>query len=77
MASKNISITEDVYNKLVQIKRENESFSELITRLLESQKKNLEKAFGSWDLKKDEKEEIWDPIIKRDGRSWKKPIFGD
>ena len=29
MTSKNINITEEVYNKLMKIKRENESFSEL------------------------------------------------
>ncbi|MBD3194069.1 MAG: hypothetical protein GF317_03375, partial [Candidatus Lokiarchaeota archaeon] len=38
MASKNISITEEVYNKLIRIKREDESFSELFLRLIKSQK---------------------------------------
>jgi len=75
MASKNISITEEVYEKLVKIKREDESFSELFLRLLNSQKASLEEAFGTWDLTEEEKREIWDPITKRKGRSWKKPSF--
>jgi len=77
MASKNISITEEVYNKLVKIKREDESFSELFLRLLNSQKNNLEEVFGTWDLTEEEKREIWDPITKRKGRIWKKPNFED
>lgn len=77
MASKNISITEEVYNKLIQIKREDESFSDLLLRLLNSQKAKLEEIFGTWNLTEEEKEEIWDPITKREGRSWKKPNFGD
>jgi len=51
MTSKNISITKDVYNKLLKIKLENESFSELFLRLLKIQKNTLEKSFGAWDLK--------------------------
>jgi predicted CopG family antitoxin len=75
MASKNISITEEVYDKLVKIKREDESFSELFLRLLNSQKSKLEESFGTWDLTEEEKREIWDPITKRKGRSWEKPRF--
>jgi predicted CopG family antitoxin len=75
MTSKNISITEEVYNKLKKIKREGESFSELFLRLLNSQKGNLEEIFGTWDLTEEEKREIWDPLTKRKGRSWEKPSF--
>lgn len=75
MGSKNISITEEVYEKLVKIKREDESFSELFLRLLNLQKSSLEEAFGTWDLTEEEKREIWDPITKRKGRTWKKPSF--
>jgi predicted CopG family antitoxin len=35
MASKNITITEDAYDRLVALKREGESFSDLVTRLTE------------------------------------------
>jgi predicted CopG family antitoxin len=44
----------------LQIKRKNESFSDLLLRLLENQKPSLEKSFGAWDLSEDEKKEIWD-----------------
>lgn len=77
MTSKNISITEDVYKKLMKIKRENESFSELFIRLLKIQKNNMEKSFGAWNLSEKEKSEIWDNITIRPSRIWKKSEFGD
>ena len=36
MSSKNITITEDAYERLKALKREDESFSELVVRLTES-----------------------------------------
>jgi hypothetical protein len=36
MASKNITITEDAYDRLVALKRDDESFSDLVTRLAET-----------------------------------------
>jgi predicted CopG family antitoxin len=36
MASKNITITEDAYDRLRALKREDESFSDLVTRLTEN-----------------------------------------
>ncbi|MBD3230668.1 MAG: hypothetical protein GF329_20990 [Candidatus Lokiarchaeota archaeon] len=77
MTSKNISITEDVYNKLVKLKGETESFSELILRLIKSQKTNIEKSFGAWNLSKRELKEVWADINNRPGRVWKKPNFGE
>ena len=77
MTSKNISITEDVYNKLIKIKGQNESFSELFLRLLNIQKKSLEKSFGAWQLSKKEKEEIWDDIINRPRKNWNKSKLGE
>jgi len=76
MTSKNISITEDVYKKLMKIKRENESFSELFLRLLKIQKINMEKSFGAWNLSAKEKVEIWEDITNRPGRSWKNSEVG-
>ncbi len=77
MTSKNISITEDVYKKLLKIKRENESFSELFLRLLKIQKLKMEKSFGTWNLSIEEKNEIWDGITNRPGRSWKNSDVGE
>ncbi|GAJ21518.1 unnamed protein product [marine sediment metagenome] len=77
MTSKNISITEEVYNKLMKIKRENESFSELFLRLLSVQKINFEKTFGAWNLNEKESKEIWGDITNRPGRKWKKTNIGE
>jgi predicted CopG family antitoxin len=52
MASKNISIRLDLYNKLAKLKRKGESFSEVIERLLNEGLKGstsrLMKYFGVW-----------------------------
>ncbi|MHA1106143.1 MAG: antitoxin VapB family protein [Promethearchaeota archaeon] len=77
MTSKNISITQDVYNKLLKIKLETESFSELFLRLLKIQKHTLEKSFGAWDLSEEEEKEIWVEISTRNGRSWNKSNLED
>ena len=77
MTSKNISITKDVYDRLMKIKRENESFSELFLRLLKVQKANMEKSFGAWNLTEKEKEEIWEDITNRIGRKWEKSNIGE
>ncbi|MFX1237437.1 MAG: antitoxin VapB family protein [Promethearchaeota archaeon] len=76
MTSKNISITKDVYDKLVKIKGDNESFSDLFLRLLRIQKSSVDKSFGAWDLSKEEKE-IWDGLTARSGRSWNKSNLED
>ena len=76
MTSKNISITEDVYNKLLKIKRKDESFSELFLRLLKIQKNSLEKSFGAWKLSEEEKE-VWQDLTTRKGRSWNKTSLED
>lgn len=77
MTSKNISITEEVYNKLMKIKQKNESFSELFLRLLNIQKINLEKSFGAWNLNEKESKEIWGDITNRPSRKWKKTDIGE
>ena len=77
MTSKNISITEDIYNKLIKIKREGESFSELFLRLLKIQKEKMEKSFGAWNLSEKEKKEIWEDITTRAGRKWEKSELGE
>ena len=72
MTSKNISITEDVYKKLIKIKKNDESFSELFLRLLKNQKVKIEKCFGAWNLSKEELSGNWDDITRRPGRNWSK-----
>jgi len=52
MASKNISVRLDLYNKLAKLKQKGESFSEVIERLLNEGLKGstsrLMKYFGVW-----------------------------
>ncbi len=38
MTSKNLTVKEEVYNKLLEAKKDNESFSEVIERLLEGKR---------------------------------------
>ncbi|MHA1673752.1 MAG: antitoxin VapB family protein [Promethearchaeota archaeon] len=47
MASKMISVREEVYKKLLKVKTNNESFSELFERLLRNRKKNPLAGFGN------------------------------
>ena len=46
MTSKMISIRDDIYKNLKKLKEPNESFSELIERLISNQQKNPLKHFG-------------------------------
>ena len=57
--SKTISIRDDVYHSLVNMKRKNESFSDVITRLI--YKRNLLDFAGRWA---DIPEEKIDNLIK-------------
>jgi predicted CopG family antitoxin len=49
MSTKTISITEDVYNMLVLEKEENESFSDVVSRLVKRRSK-LSDSFGKWEM---------------------------
>lgn len=53
MASKTITIREEVYEKLSRLK-EDKSFSELLEDLVEDRDVGREKSFGSWKGSKDE-----------------------
>jgi len=46
MATKTISIREEVYNILKSLKRENESFSDVIGKLAKKRKLDLSQYFG-------------------------------
>jgi predicted CopG family antitoxin len=71
--TKKINISEAVYQELLKVKNENESFSELFMRLIFSQKQRVEKLFGSWNLTEEEKADIWDKICNKEARNWKNP----
>ncbi|MHA1386083.1 MAG: antitoxin VapB family protein [Candidatus Helarchaeota archaeon] len=71
MTSKTISVTEEVYNELVKIKGENESFSQLFMRLLKLSQHSLERLFGAWDLSEEEMTDVWHDLSHRPGRSWR------
>jgi predicted CopG family antitoxin len=47
MTSKLISIREDIYDRMQRIKKPDESFSELIERMLNERKKNIMLHFGN------------------------------
>lgn len=65
MKLKRISIRIDVYKKLKNIKRPNESLSDLIERLIRSQKKDPLKYFGiGKDLPEEIQEEFEKAIIE-------------
>ena len=69
MVSKNISIREDLYIKLAHLKRGDESFSDVIERLLNESAKGsasrLMRYFGAWsDLPND-----FDEIIEKARKS--------
>ena len=65
MATKTISIKEEVYNKLLAMKRDNESFSDFLNRLAESQKSDnlLKQLRGSIDI--EDSQELIDEIKLR------------
>jgi len=69
MPFKTLTIKEDVYKKLVAIKREDESFSDLLDKLSGKNVALLRKVRGSIDIK--EKDEmIRDIYAKRDERRY-------
>ncbi len=47
MASRNINIEVGVYDQLSRIKLENESFTEVLARLIQTQKSALKASFGA------------------------------
>ena len=63
MASKTITITEDVYQLLKSLKKQDESFSELLRRLaMQVNGQKLEAFFGLWDINDQEYKEIQEEI---------------
>jgi len=64
---KTITIRDEVYQKLIVIKRENESFSELFDRLANCQdsRQILTKLRASVEFEKEQKEQILSEISKK------------
>lgn len=64
---KTITIRDEVYQKLVGIKRKDESFSELFDRLAECQdsRQTLATLRGTVEFQADEKEELLTDISKK------------
>lgn len=58
MATKNISISVEAYNRLAKLKKENESFTELVSRI--TRKSRLNDFFGIWS--KEQADEIEENI---------------
>ena len=58
MTSKNIAITEDLYHELTKRKHNDESFTKIISRLLQ-EKDRPSNYFGKWkDLSKEDEQKI-------------------
>lgn len=57
MSTKTISITKDVYDMLIMEKEDNESFSDVISRLIKRRPK-LSDSFGKWEMTDNEIEEF-------------------
>jgi len=66
MASKMIAIKEDAYDRLMQLKTGDKSFSDVILDLTEKKKSDISEFFGIWS-----KEEA-DRVMKEVNRSRKK-----
>jgi len=49
MGFKTITLSEDAYNRLKALKRENESFSDVILHLIEEKPDIVKEAWGAWD----------------------------
>jgi predicted CopG family antitoxin len=57
MENKTVSLTEEAYKILVEEKKDNESFADVITRL--SKRGKLKDCFGAWDMDDDEEKDMF------------------
>ncbi|MHA1672436.1 MAG: antitoxin VapB family protein [Promethearchaeota archaeon] len=74
MASKTISITEEIYDRLNALKIKSESFSQLFQRMIDLYQKNLTECFGAWKISSEDYETIWEDITQRSGRKWMRTV---
>jgi len=65
MASKLISVREEIYRKLKKLKQPDESFSDLLERIIKTQEKDPLKHFGiAKNLPEEIKDEFEDVILR-------------
>ncbi|HME55212.1 MAG TPA: antitoxin VapB family protein [Candidatus Lokiarchaeia archaeon] len=65
MASKTIMIQEDTYNKLAKLKQENESFNDVILRLMQQQQ-DIKPYFGLFSyIDPDEMDKVFDELEEK------------
>lgn len=57
MESETITLTEEAYNVLVQEKKDDESFADVIIRL--SKRGKLKDCFGAWDMDDEEEKAMF------------------
>ena len=64
MAYKTISISDEVYSKLLALKKRNESFSNLFLWLTKKENPDLRNFYGKWKMSDEEEERIFNDIKK-------------
>lgn len=64
MGIKTIALSEEIYNKLRKKKRSGESFSDLISRMLNDEEKRKENPITDYFGTLDDNDEEWDRIEK-------------
>ncbi|NQE54955.1 hypothetical protein C5S29_15360 [ANME-1 cluster archaeon GoMg3.2] len=67
MESETITLTEEAYNVLVQEKKDNESFADVIIRL--SKRGKLKDCFGAWDMDDEEEKAMFANLRRFWGKS--------
>lgn len=68
--SKNIMISNEIYKRLRSIKRDDESFSELIRRLLNYQKTSVLDLAGEWPFSKKVTSELEEYLEETWQKGW-------
>ena len=62
MGQKNIPVDHETYEMLKSLKKDTESFRELILRLIKGQNDRILRHYGSWEMDDDEVEDIFNTL---------------
>lgn len=73
MGFRTISVSDEIYKKLVSLKHGRESFNEFFERLWKREKLDLKKFFGTWKMSDLEQKEMNKDLKKMWG-SWNENI---